>query len=178
MAGERPLRVLLLGFMASGKTTVGRELAVRLGWRFHDFDAVVEGRAGASVSEIFERWGEAHFRALEAEVARELLLEEHVVLAAGGGWPAQPGSWDAVPERTLSVWLRVSPGVAVRRACSEGPVRPLLAGRDPAARAVALLKRRKSSYGKAQVSFDSDVHDPAAMAAKIEGIVRVQADAG
>ena len=178
MAGERPLRVLLLGFMASGKTTVGSKLAVRLGWRFHDFDAVVEDRAGASVSEIFERWGEARFRALEARVARELLPGEHVVLAAGGGWPAQPGSWDVVPERTLSVWLQVSPGVAVRRACREGPVRPLLAGPDPGARAVELLERRKGAYARAQVSLDSDLCDPAAMAAEIERIVRGQADEG
>ncbi len=176
MAGEPPRRVLLLGFMGSGKTSVGRELAQRLGWRFHDFDAVVEDRAGVTVSELFERYGEEHFRALEAEVAQELLVEEHVVLATGGGWPAQAGSWDTVPEGTLSVWLRVSPGVAVRRASSEGPVRPLLAGCDPLALAAELLTQRESSYGRAQIALDSDEHDPATLATKIERILRGEAD--
>ena len=143
-----------------------------LGWKFHDFDTVMEDRTGVAVSEIFYRRGEAYFRRLESEVARELLHEEQVVLATGGGWPAQPGNWEAVPEGTLSVWLRVSVGVAVRRASSEGPVRPLLAGDDPLGRAAELLEEREDSYGRARIALDSDKDDPATLATRIMTFVR------
>ncbi len=176
MSGETPCRVLLVGFMASGKTSVGRELADLLGWEFHDFDAVVEERLGVTVSEIFRTQGEKYFRRIEAEVASGLLTNEQVVLATGGGWPAQPGSWEAVPDGTLSVWLRVSPGVAVRRASGEGPVRPLLAGERPLDRAVELIKQRETSYGRATVALDSDEDDPAALAAAITEIIRSESN--
>ena len=174
MAGDGLRRILLVGFMASGKTSVGRELAALLGWRFLDFDVAIEERAGLTVSEIFDQEGEEYFRQLESEVARTLLHEEEAVLATGGGWPAQPGSWEAVPEGTLSVWLRVSPGVAVLRASSEGLVRPLLEGEDAMELATALLAERGSAYGRAQIALDSDREDPATLATRIMKIVRGQ----
>ena len=82
--GDMPERVLLVGFMASGKSSVGRELASRLGWDFEDFDTVIEARAGKSVSQIFEEDGEAEFRRLESGVAEELLVRSNTVLASGG----------------------------------------------------------------------------------------------
>ena len=72
-----------------------------------------------------------------------------------------------LPDGTLSVWLRVSPGVAVRRASGEGLVRPLLAGADPLDRAVELIEQREVAYGRAQVALDSDENDPATLAKKI-----------
>ena len=176
MAGELPRRVLLVGFMASGKTSVGRELAALLGWEFHDSDAVVEERCGIAVSEIVRQQGEEHFRGIEAEVASELLRKDRVVLASGGGWPAQPGSWEAVPEGTFSVWLRVSPGVAVQRASGEGPVRPLLAGEGALDSAVELIGQRKAAYERAQVTLDSDDDGPAALANTIMNIIRGKSD--
>lgn len=176
MGAEASLRVLLVGFMASGKTSVGRELASLLGWGFHDFDAAIEERTGVAIAEIFSRDGEARFRAVESEVASELLQKERVVLASGGGWPAHPGNWEALPTGTLSVWLRVSPGVAVRRASGEGLVRPLLAGADPLDRAVELIEQREAAYGRAQVALDSDEDDPATLATKIMTIIRVESD--
>lgn len=178
VAGEAHRRVLLVGFMASGKTSVGRELAALLGWRFRDFDVAIERRAGLTVSEIFAQDGEQHFRRLESEVAGDLLHEERVVLATGGGWPAQRGSWEAVPQGTLSVWLRVSPGVAVLRASSEGLIRPLLAREDAMERAAALLEERGSAYGRAQITLDSDTEDPATLAVSIMKIIRGPADQG
>ncbi len=170
--------MLLVGFMASGKTSVGKELATLLEWGFHDFDAAIEERAGVTVAEIFRRDGEERFREIESEVASGLLKEEEAVLATGGGWPAQPGSWEAVPDRTLSVWLRVSPGVAVQRASSEGLVRPLLLGERPLERAVELLEQREASYGRAQVVLDSDEEDPAALATMIMKHIRSDSDRG
>ncbi len=176
MGAEATLRVLLVGFMASGKTSVGRELAELLGWGFHDFDAAIEERAGVPIAEIFSSDGEEYFREVESQVASELLQTEQAVLASGGGWPAQLGNWEAVPDRTFSVWLRVSPGVAVRRASGEGLVRPLLAGADPLDRAVELIEQREAAYGRAQVALDSDENDPATLAKKIMMIIRSESD--
>ena len=165
--GDVAERVLLVGFMASGKSRVGRELASRLGWDFEDFDTVIEARAGKSVSQIFAEDGEAEFRRLESGVAEELLSRSDTVVASGGGWPAQPGSWKMVPEDTLSVWLQVSPAVAVRRASQEGSTRPLLEGGDMTDRATALLLAREASYRRAQYRLDSEQYGPLELAGEI-----------
>lgn len=160
-------RVLLVGFMGSGKTSVGRRLARLLGWTFHDFDAEVEAVAGRSVTEIFRRHGEARFRELEAEVGRRLLGAERAVLASGGGWPAREGRMEALPEGTLSVWLKVSPEVAVRRARAQGGSRPLLASDDAVERARRLLEDRLPHYRSASLVLDSESAPPEGLARTI-----------
>ena len=150
--------------MASGKSSVGRELAPLLGWRFYDFDRVVEERVGETVSTIFRTRGEEYFRGVESDVAEKLLAETAAVLATGGGWPVRPGSWEIVPEDTMTVWLRVSAGVAVQRASREGPLRPLLEGEDVEDRIGALLRVRETSYARAQHSLDSERHNPRELA--------------
>ena len=167
-----PERVLLVGFMASGKSTVGKELASRLGWDFQDFDTVIETQTGRSISQIFAEDGEAEFRRLEAGVAEDLLARSNTVLAPGGGWPAQPGSWQLVTEDTMSVWLQVSPAVAVRRASEEGPSRPLLDGDDVTDRATALLLVREVSYRRARYTLDSDRWSPLELAGEIVKLMK------
>ncbi len=81
------LRIVLTGFMGAGKSTVGALLAARLGWTFLDLDAHLETRAGASVPQLFERHGEAHFRRLESSALASVLRHTDVVLALGGGAP-------------------------------------------------------------------------------------------
>ena len=162
-----PGRVLLVGFMASGKSSVGIELASRLGWGFEDFDTVIETRAGKSVSRIFSEEGESEFRRLESGVAMALLSRGETVLASGGGWPAQPGSWKMVRDDTMSVWLQVSPVEAVRRAAREGSTRPLLDGADVTDRATALLLSREPAYRRARYALDSERYDPPQLATEI-----------
>jgi shikimate kinase len=164
-------RILLVGFMGSGKTLVGQALARRLGWVFRDFDQEVRFRVGLPIPEIFRQHGEAHFRDMEREVGAELLREERVVLASGGGWPAEVGRMDALPEGTLSIWLKVTPEEAVRRVREEGPTRPLLAVPDPVARARALLAERERFYEKADVALDSLGGSPEELARSIEEIM-------
>ncbi len=174
--GEMPERVLLVGFMASGKSSVGRELASRLAWDFEDFDTVIEALAGKSVSQIFAQDGEAEFRRLESRVAEDLLARSDTVVASGGGWPAQPGSWKMVTEDTVSVWLQVSPAVAVRRASKEGPTRPLLEGGDVADRATALLLAREASYRRARYALDSEQYSPQELAGEIMKLITRQGE--
>ncbi len=172
--GDMPETVLLVGFMASGKSSVGKELASRLGWDFEDFDTVIKARAGKSVSQIFSEDGEAEFRRLESDVAEELLTRRNTVVASGGGWPAQPGSWRMVTEDTMSVWLQVSPAVAVRRASKEGGTRPLLDGGDVLDRATALLLAREASYRRAQYTLDSEQYGPLELADEIVKLITRQ----
>jgi len=160
-------RVLLVGFMASGKTSVGRALARRLGWTFRDFDAEIEAEAGCPVPEIFRRLGEARFRELEGEVGRRLLGEDEVVLAAGGGWPVRDRRMERLPPGTFSVWLRVSPEEAVRRVRNDATVRPLLEGADPLTRARSLLEARTPHYRKAERTLDAEAAPPEGLARTI-----------
>lgn len=162
-----PVRILLVGFMGSGKTTVGRLLSEGLGWTFADFDDWVEEHAGEKIETIFRKQGEARFRALEAEGARALLACEGCVLASGGGWAAAPGRLRSLPEGTLSVWLRVSAEVALERVRGADTVRPLLEDEDPLGRARALLQARLPHYGEAQLAVMTDGREPTAVAREI-----------
>lgn len=151
-----PERVLLVGFMGAGKTSVGLALARRLGWRFLDFDRVVEEEAGRSIVEIFAEDGEQAFRRMEDDVAQRLLHERRVVLASGGGWAATPGRLEGTPSGTVSVWLRVGPEEAIRRCRTAPGRRPLLEGASPERTASSMLQRRLSSYAAADVGVDTD----------------------
>ena len=82
-------RIVLTGFMGTGKTTVGRLLAQSLGWEFLDLDAHIEQRTGATVPQLFERHGEPHFRLLESSALANALSRHSTVIALGGGTPAQ-----------------------------------------------------------------------------------------
>ncbi|MEX2531168.1 MAG: shikimate kinase [Gemmatimonadota bacterium] len=162
-----PKRLLLVGFMGSGKSAVGRRLARRLRWRFFDQDREVERTAGLSVPQIFRLEGEARFRELEAEVAARLLEHDRAVIATGGGWPCAPGRLEDVPAGTLSVWLHVSPEVAVARARASHTVRPLLEVEDPLARAGSLLEQREPFYRKARWEVETDHRAPHAVAREL-----------
>ncbi len=151
-------RVVLVGFMGAGKTSVGRRLAGRLGWRFVDVDEAVERAAGVSVPEIFRRHGEARFRALEERTAAGIFEEDLVVVATGGGWGAHPGRLDTLPPGTVSVWLEVGAAEAVRRAAGRPGRRPLLDVDDPLEAARDLLRRRAPHYARATLRVDTEGH--------------------
>lgn len=174
----RPLkRVLLVGFMGSGKTRVGQALARLLGWSFEDFDQEIRSRFGLPVPQIFMEHGEAMFREMEERVGAELLLKENVVLASGGGWPAALGRMNALPPGTVSVWLQVSPEEAVRRVREEGPTRPLLAVPDPVGKARELLGEREAFYEMAHISIDSGRGEPEGLARTIQRLLNEMGDA-
>jgi shikimate kinase len=157
-------RVVLVGFMGSGKSTVGRLLASRLGWSFVDLDDDVEKRGGASVEDLFRTRGEAAFRALEREAGAAALARPATVLAPGGGWSLAPGRLDELPEGTLTVWLQVTAATAVRRATGHGRVRPLLAGPDPVSRALDLIREREDVYRRAALHLDAERASPSELA--------------
>lgn len=167
MAPSTIRRVLLVGFMGSGKTRIGQLLAQRLGWGFRDFDQEVKSRSGLPIPELFRQHGEVRFRELEEELGRGLLEEEAVVLASGGGWPAAVGRMEELGPDTFSVWLQVTPEEAVRRVTSQGPTRPLLAVENPLERAREILTQREEYYRKADGVLDSQEGSPEYLARRI-----------
>lgn len=150
-------RVVLLGFMASGKSAVGRALADSLGWRFVDLDEVIERRTSRSIHELFATEGEARFREMEADVTPEFTRQTELVIAPGGGWVTNPGLFDSLPPDTLTVWLQVSSAEVLKRVAAEPgqAVRPLLAGGDPQERIESLLAERTPLYSRASVAVDT-----------------------
>jgi shikimate kinase len=149
-------RVLLVGFMGSGKTSVGRIVADRLGWRFLDFDDEIVREAGATIPELFKERGEPHFRTLEGRVAERLLAERAVVLGSGGGWGAVPDRLTSLPEGTESFWLEVSSADAIQRTSKEPGARPLLDRPDALREASQLLAERDPFYRQARWRVDTE----------------------
>lgn len=161
-------RIILVGAMCSGKSTVGRLVAERLGWEFLDFDEAIERSAGQTIPEIFRERGEPHFRTLEAELTAELENERGVVLAPGGGWITQPNLVARLRPGSLVVWLRVSPETAWARHRRQSTVeRPLLAVEDPLEAMRALLTRREVLYRQADAAIDTEDRDPRAVAEEV-----------
>jgi shikimate kinase len=154
--------------MGAGKSSVGRQLAARLGRPFVDTDLEVERGAGASVAEIFAREGEAGFRARE-RAAVAAIAGSRAVVSLGGGAIAQPGAADALAASGTIVYLRARPETLVRRV-GVGEERPLLRGLDMAARLAKLrdlLAARAEHYERAAVVIDTDEDDADAVAVAI-----------
>ena len=149
-------RVLLIGFMGSGKSTVGRKLAEELGWHFEDIDEAITHDAGMSIAEIFQDSGESFFRLEEHRKTREVLNQDEVVIATGGGWAAGPGCFDEIPDGTVTVWLSVSPEEVIRRVGDSKNIRPLLSCSNPLEKARNLLRERSDAYSQAEHKVDTD----------------------
>lgn len=148
--------VVLSGFMATGKSTLGRKLADELALPFVDTDLVLEERTGLPTGELFAREGEARFRERELSLVRELLDAEFGgVLSLGGGAVTTTPLRHLVLERGLVITLTASPDAIAERAAS-GPARPNLAGHDPRFRAAELLRARAHAYAECHASLDTE----------------------
>jgi shikimate kinase len=159
--GSRPVRrVVLVGFMGSGKTTLGSLLARQMGWTFLDLDEEIERREGREIPRIFEEDGEETFREIEQHAASDVLRTDDLVIASGGGWPCRPGRLESVPPGTLSVWLKVSPEAVLERVRGQGVRRPLLEVEEPLKRIRELLAEREPYYRKARWWVDTELHSP------------------
>ncbi|GGG90657.1 shikimate kinase [Glycocaulis albus] len=160
----RPL--VLVGLMGAGKTSIGRRVADRLGWRFRDSDHEVEEAAGRSVSEIFADFGEAAFRDGERRVIARLLEEPgHCVIALGGGAFIHDETRALIKDKALSVWLKADIDTLMERV-SRRDTRPLLQTDDPRAVMETLLAERGPVYAEADIHVTSPdaTHEGAVLA--------------
>ncbi|MEO1486558.1 MAG: shikimate kinase [Bacteroidota bacterium] len=122
------MKIVLLGYMASGKSTIGKQLASALNFSFLDLDTVIETRTALPIPELFEKKGEIFFRKEEHNALKAVLEEENdVVLALGGGTPCYANNMDLILEKaTQSVYLLLSIGSLVQRLQNERASRPLV----------------------------------------------------
>lgn len=146
--------ITLIGFMAVGKSAVGRNLAKRLRRRFVDLDRMIEKRAGLKVREIFEQKGEAHFRELEKQTLAELLQQPKQVIATGGGVIMDPENLRLLREQSLLVCLTASTETILARV-GNGTKRPLLKGPNRRERIEELLAQRADKYAQAHITVDT-----------------------
>ena len=159
----------LVGMMGSGKTSTGRPLAEQLGYGFVDADAVIEQAAGCSIPEIFERDGEAGFRALESQVLNAIGQRHSLVVATGGGVVTQQENWGLL-HSGIVVWLDVVPEQLMQRLRADSTVRPLLQTVDPDAALNALLNQRRPLYAEADLTVVINQETPLAVA---DGILQL-----
>ncbi len=171
---ERKKNIILIGFMGSGKTTVGLNLSYKMRMPVEDTDKLIEQREGKKISEIFAEEGEAYFRKLET-----LLLEEikernyHRIISVGGGTPVNPVNRKLLKECGTVIYFRVKPETVYQRV-KQDTARPLLQCEDPLARIKELMEARKEAYEEcADIIIDVDEISQDAVAdrivAKIDG---------
>ena len=137
--------VSLIGMPGGGKSTVGRQLARRLGLQFADADHAIERRLSCSIAEYFEREGEARFRDVESEVLLELVNRVDHVIATGGGIVLREGNRHLLRDRTVSIYLRSNPEELFKRVRHDAR-RPLLQVADPLAKLREMSARRDPLY--------------------------------
>ena len=141
--------LILTGFRATGKTSVGRIVAARLRWDFRDTDELARQRLGAPIAEIVARHGWPFFRAAEAQLLRELVAMRHTVLATGGGAIEHETEWRGLRQCALVVWLDADSDTIRRRLQADpdsGHQRPSLTGQAVADEIELLLERRRPMY--------------------------------
>jgi shikimate kinase / 3-dehydroquinate synthase len=146
--------IVLVGMMGAGKTSVGKRLAAKLGLPFVDADAEIEAGAQLTVSEIFERFGEAYFREGERKVIARLLNSGPVVLATGGGAFMNATTRENIARHGVSIWLKPSFEVLLARVRKKSN-RPLLKTADPERTLRQLLDERSPIYALADFTIDS-----------------------
>ena len=147
--------VVLVGLMGVGKTTVGRKLAALLERDFVDADEAIAEAAGRSIPEIFESFGEAHFRDGERRVIARLMDERHGVIATGGGAFVDPATRAAVLEKGIAVWIDCDVETLVERTARRGN-RPLLKQGNPREILTRLAAEREPFYRQAHIRVVSE----------------------
>jgi shikimate kinase len=168
--------VVLIGLSGSGKTTVGRLLAKRLGWRFVDTDREIQHEQGQSVQAIFREHGEPSFRAIEAAMVARVCGRTHQVIATGGGSPVAEANRERMLDGNLVIFLECAPSTLANRltrSIAREP-RPMLEDRDLAERLAELGEQRDAAYRCAHHVVQTDHRTPREVADVIADLVRAR----
>lgn len=165
---QETAHIVLVGPMGAGKSAVGRTLAARLGRPFLDLDEQIEAIAGMAIAGIFERQGEAAFRAQESHALRHALAGPAAVIATGGGAVLDADNRTAMRGAARVVYLCVSPQRQLERVADDTS-RPLLRVPDPMRRLTELQAQREPLYREiADLVFDTSEHTPTSAAAALQ----------
>jgi shikimate kinase len=165
--------IALIGFMAVGKSAIGRTLAKKLRRRFVDLDRVIERAEGSKVREIFEHKGEAYFRQLEKQALADVLEENNQVIATGGGVILDDQNLQILREKALLIGLSAEMDVLLARA-GDATKRPLLQGSNRREKIEDLLRQRAARYAQAHVTIDTSNLTVDQVVKRIMGMLEVR----
>ncbi len=157
-----PTRIILMGYMGSGKTTVGHALAKDLGMPFYDLDWYIESRMRKTVKQIFDERGEDGFRTIEHNMLHEVAEFENVIISLGGGTPCFFDNIDYLNRQGETVYLKCTPDVLHKHLSMGKTVRPLLLGKTPEEVKTYIreqLMQREAFYTKAKHTVDVTLMD-------------------
>ena len=149
--------IVLVGLMGSGKSALGKRLAIALGRPFIDSDSVIEEKSGLQIRDIFELSGEAKFREIERETILTHLQGPAIVLSTGGGAFCTPETRAAINTYAISIWLDATPKNLLRR-ISNTSSRPLLNKGDPLQTLTDLRQERLTDYQQAEIHVRTGKH--------------------
>ena len=152
------VNLALIGFMGTGKTSVGRLVAEQLHFDFLDTDELIQVRTGRSITEIFTKDGEPAFRTLERQIVEELATRKNTVISTGGGLPTNPANLASLKSHSLVVCLWSSPERIWERVKNQTH-RPLLHDPDPQKKIRELLTVRERFYKEADVLVNTDIRN-------------------
>lgn len=166
----------IIGFMGSGKTTSGKRLASSLKWSFIDLDNLIEEHTGLKIPVIFSRFGEDHFRRVEAEVLRSIKTDSDTVISTGGGTPCYAGNMEFMLGTGLTLYLKLTPMQLVSRLNPYSDTRPLLKnlkGENLLNFIGEKLAEREKWYGKSELVTDGFDLDVSSLVLRIKSHFRI-----
>lgn len=146
--------IVLVGFMGTGKSAVGKKLSEQLGMKFVEMDDYIEKREGMIINDIFSNKGEPYFRDVETAVAREIGEKESLIISAGGGCVLRKENVEALGENGILICLNATEDEIFSRV-KDRMHRPLLHGNNPKQKIRELLQRRKPYYDKIEVQINT-----------------------
>ena len=156
------MKYYLIGYMYSGKTTIGRKLAIKLGYRWLDLDQFFETQFHTSIPIFFKHYGEDAFRKLEQKLLHTTADQDNVVISTGGGTPCHFDNMHWINTHGCSIYFDVTVETLLRRAAQSKKTRPILAGKTEEERAAYIqqqLDARMPYYKKAHIIFPADKPD-------------------
>lgn len=167
--------IIITGFMGTGKSTVGKYLAVTMGKQFLDMDSLIEEREGKSIPDIFQQKGEKYFRMLEKKTLKKIAKEKNMVIATGGGTLLEEENYLLAEKEGLVILLKANSTVIFSRLKSDED-RPLLSGNNKLNKIIDLMKKRKEKYDCFPYSIDTSDLTVEQIVGKIIGIYRRKYD--
>jgi shikimate kinase len=163
--------IVLIGFMGTGKTAVGRELSRLLSMQLVDVDAEIEAGQKMTINEMFQRLGEKYFRDLETETIRRVAAGKNLIISTGGGAVLREENMEALRENGIVFCLDAHPETILKRT-NRSENRPLLRTEDPMAKIKELMNFRRPFYKKAGMLIDTEGKTPLQIAEEIVETVR------
>jgi len=171
---ERHQRIALIGLRGGGKSTLGRLLAERLDVPFIELDREIEQRSGATLSEIFDMFGQETFRRAEREALDELLRQHRkFVIATSGSIVTEPGTLELLLASCFTVWVRAEPEEHMKRVMAQGDMRPMANSARAMEDLISILRSREPLYAKAECALLTTGKTPEQNLAELLRIIAV-----